>query len=97
VGLLRSLDGLEVALFGKAGSSLIRGGGGGTRVAGGRIILAAEDREKGRPTGLGSVGGPLKRDVRGKEGGDASKLCIEPGFQGGPCRERGRRGNKLIT
>jgi len=43
VGLFRSFDGLEVALLGKTGRSLIRGGGRGTRVAGGRVKLTTKD------------------------------------------------------
>jgi len=43
VGLLRSFNGFEVALLGKAGGNLIGVGGGGTRVAGGRVKLPPKD------------------------------------------------------
>ena len=43
MGLLRSFNGLEVALLGKAGGSPIAVGGGGTRVAGGRVKLPPKD------------------------------------------------------
>jgi len=94
VGLLCSFNGLEVALLGKAGGSLVSVGGGGARVPGGRVKLPPEDREGGRPPGLGSVGGPLERSVRGKEGSNTSKLCVEPGLQGSLRREGRRRRNK---
>ena len=96
MGFLRSFDGFEVALLGKAGCSLVGEGGGGMRAAGGRVKLAPEEREDGRPPGLGSLCGSLEWCVRGKEGSDAGKLRIEPGFQGGFCRERRRRGNEQL-
>jgi len=96
VGFLRNFDGFEVALLGKAGGSPIGGAGGGTRAVGGRVKLGPEDPEDERPPGLGSPGGSLERGVRGMEGSDPGKLRIEPGFQGGFCQERKRRGNKQL-
>jgi len=80
VGFLCCFKGFEVALRGKAGSSLVGGGGGGTRAVGGRVKLTPKDREDGGPPWLGSVGGSLERCVRGKEGSHAGELRIEPGL-----------------
>jgi len=71
LGFLCCFNGFEVALLGKAGSSLVGGGGGAPRGVGGRVKLTPKDREDGGPPWLGSMGGSLERWERGTEGSDA--------------------------